>query len=99
MGVNENSITHEYIEVDTTAMNDPYHIPTSAEVNLAIHRTCGDDPDRNVFGAGPGRVGMYRIETKNIEQYRNLHELKVDEHSPPIAAISIKNERIMIRSE
>ena len=99
VSVNENSVTHEYIEVDTTAVNDPYHIPTSAKVNLAIHRTCGEDPDRNVFVPGPGKVGMYRIETKNIEQYRNLHELKLDEHHPPIAAISIRKEKIMIRSD
>ena len=37
----DNFVMHNFIELDTTAMNDPYHIPKTAEVNLAIQKKFG----------------------------------------------------------
>ena len=94
----DNFVMHDFIELDTTATNDPYHIPKTAEVNLAILKTFGEDADRYVFGAGRGRVGVYRIETPDIDQYRKVKELKVNEHDRPLALVTIKTERISIKT-
>ena len=97
--VAKDSATYEYVEIDATACCDPYNIPKTADICLAINRTFGADPDRNVFGAGRNRVGMFRIETPNIDNYRNVTGLKIDEHSPPIAAVAVRTERIHVKED
>ena len=94
-----NHITYEYVEINAKACRDPYNLPRTAETSLAINRTFGEDPERNVFGAGRNRQGIYRIETPNINNYREAKELKIDENSPPIAAVSIKTERIQVNED
>ena len=76
--------SYEYVEIDATSYCDPYNIPKTADICLAITRTFGEDPDRTVFGAGRSRLGMYRIETPNINRYHGARQLKIDdEDSPP----------------
>jgi hypothetical protein len=95
----QNYTSYEYVEVDATTFCNPYNLPRSADICLAIARTFGKDPDRNVFGAGRSRAGVYRLETPNIERYRGVKELKLDGHAAPIASVFIKTEKINLRAD
>ena len=73
----------EYVEIDATSYNDPYSLPRSADICLVVLRTFGDDPDRNVLGAGRNRMGVHRLESPNIEKYRGVTELKLEASGTP----------------
>ena len=96
---NQNFTTYEFVEIDATMYCDPYNLPRSSDICLAITNTFGDDPDRNVFGAGRNRAGVYRLETPMISLYRGVTELKLNETLPPIASVTIKTEKINLRDD
>ena len=99
VGETNQTVTHEYVEIDSTAVNNPYHLPKTAEICLAINRTFGDDPDRSVFSAGRGRAGIYHIETTNIERYKSVKEVRLHEGEQPIAVATIKNVQISVKND
>ena len=92
-------VKHEYVEIDATACNDPYNLPKSADICLALTRTYGADPDRTVFGASRGRLGIYHLESPDIERYRAVREIRIEDGDPPLALTTIRNEQISVKND
>ncbi len=91
------SMTHEYVEIDLTSSNDCYHLPDTARVTRAIRNVFGEDADRNTIAPRRGRDGIWKIETPNLEKYRNFTELIYE--GATLGKVTIKSEKITVRPD
>ena len=94
-----NTIKYEYVEVDATAVNNCYKLPTSAKISYAIRLSFGEDEERRIFAPRFYNPGVWRIETPNIERYRNVTELLPGEGEEPLAKITIRTEQLMVKPD
>ena len=70
------SVIHEYVEIDLTATNDCYVIPSTPRVARAIRTVFGEDENSNVNAPRWGNAGIWKTESPNLDLYRNFTELK-----------------------
>lgn len=89
--------THEYVEIDTTFYNDCRHLPSTASVCLSIKRVFGEDEDRRIMNPRRDYAGVFRIETSNIDKYKGIQDLELD--NVKIAKVNIKAEKVTISEE
>ena len=94
---NSRSITHEFVEIDLTTSNDCYSLPATAKVALAIRNTFGEDDDRVPIAPRRGNAGIWRIETSNLEPYRNVQELVHE--GVKLGTVAIKSESITVKED
>ena len=85
---------HEYVEIDTTFYNDCRHLPSDAQVCLAIKRVFGEDEERRTMAPRRDNDGVFRIETPNMERYKDIQDLELD--NVKIGKVSIKTEKVFI---
>ena len=85
---------HEYIEIDTTFYNDCRHLPSDAQVCLAIKRTFGEDDERRTMAPRRDNDGVFRIETPNLDKYKNIEDLELD--NVKIGKVYTKTEKVFI---
>ena len=82
-------VSHEYIEIDTSACNDPRHLPSTPKVSLAIKKTFGDDDeDRRVHAPKWDYEGLWRIESPNLHLYKNVEYIELN--SVKVGKVSVQ---------
>ena len=85
---------HEYILIDTTRCNDCYSVPSHATVvyALGVQFPKIDDPDRILLRQWGQSEGTWKIETQNINIYKDVRSL-IHEHRE-IGTIEVKRDVI-----
>ena len=85
---------HEYILIDTTRCNDCYSVPSHAAVVHAVGVQFPklDDPDRMILRQWGHNEGTWKIETQNIDIYKDSRYL-IHQHRE-IGTIEVKRDVI-----
>ena len=86
----------EYVEIDTTYYHIPYTLPNKATVVYAIRCTFGEDEDRRTREPDRGNPGVWRIETKNLEKYRGVEDIRISQ-TEIIGRCEIKKAKVVVK--
>jgi hypothetical protein len=90
-------LSHEYVEIDTTAHYDCHHLPIETTVIAAIQRTFGEDIDRKTIAPRRSDNGVWRIESPNMQQYRTTEELTWA--GKKIAKVTVRKQKVTLSDD
>ena len=65
-----------YIELDTTYYNNPYSIPNTSTIVLAVQRSFSFDSSKKLIPLYGRDAGLYRLETESPEAYQDITDLE-----------------------
>ena len=84
----------EYVIIDTTKCNNPYHVPSHAEVVHAIRCQYPNilDEQRKVLRLWGRQEGLWKIEAANLDRYRNHNSLVYEGRT--LGTVEIKRDAI-----
>ncbi len=86
----------EYVEIDTTYYHIPYTLPNKATVVYAVRCTFGEDDDRRTREPERGNPGVWRIETKNLDKYRGVTDIRISQ-TEIIGKCEIKKAKVVVK--